>query len=70
VFASAGFETTPDQVVNMGELQASLGLGISKDPLDMVMRVFVPSPSPITIVMAESEPGQSNYIRFVYLCLG
>ena len=68
MFASAGFDPFPDQVVNMGELQASLALGISKDPLDMVIRVFVLSPSSIIIVMAESEPGQSNYIRFLYLC--
>jgi len=68
VFASAGFDPVADQVVNMGELRASLALGISKDPLDMVIWVFVLSPSPIIIVMAESELGQSNYIRFLYLC--
>ena len=69
MFASAGFDPVADQVVNMAELKASLALGISKDPLDMVIRVFVLSPSPIIIVMPESELGQSNYIRFLYLCL-
>lgn len=40
MFASAGFDPAPGQVVNIGQMQASLGLGLSKDPLDMVISVF------------------------------
>jgi hypothetical protein len=40
MFASAGFDPAPGLVVNVGEMQASLCLGLSKDPLDMVIWVF------------------------------
>lgn len=68
-FASAGFDPTLDQVVNMAEMQASLDLGLSKDPLDMVILVFLLSSGPIIItVMGESEPGKSNYNCFLDFC--
>lgn len=64
MFASADFDLTPDQVVNMVQME-----GVSKDPLDMVIPVFLLSPSPIIIiVMVESVAGKSNYNRFLGLC--
>jgi hypothetical protein len=53
----------------MAEMQASLDLGLSKDPLDMVILVFLLSSGPIIItVMGESEPGKSNYNCFLDFC--
>jgi hypothetical protein len=64
MFASAGFDLTPDQVINVAQTE-----GVSKDPLDMVIPVLLLSPpSPIIFVTVESVAGKSNYNRFLGLC--